>query len=253
MRAELQTLITHLGRLRYRVNSFPFETLVTARFADTSGIALGTADWIQIAKLYDELTIAVDSGQREKAIEILEALLGVSEEQPEVLISLANLRLQEDSYAAAMSALTRFQQLEPGDSIGYQLAGRVLMLDGQAADAISQFQKAIQLNPDSYVPLFRLAWILATHPDRQRRRPAEAIRLAEKAAELTDHQNAEVLNTLAAAYASAGQFERAADVGQSAIDLFSGNSEIPPDNLHLYLRAYRNRQALSDQSLMPNT
>jgi hypothetical protein len=46
LRAEMQGLITHLRRLRYRVRAFPFEPLVTARFADTSGIALARIDWI---------------------------------------------------------------------------------------------------------------------------------------------------------------------------------------------------------------
>ena len=127
------------------------------------------------------------------------------------------------------------------------------MLDGQADKAIAQFEKALELDPDSYVPLFRIAWILATHPDQARRRPNEAVRLAETAAELTAHRNVEVLNTLAAAYASAGQFERAVAVGQSAIDAFDANAGVGLDNLNLHLRAYRNRQALSDQSLLPDT
>ena len=253
LRAELKLSVAHLGRLRYRVHGFPFASLATARAADTSGIALANIDWIRIAEFYDELTQATGAGQQRKAIDIMQQMLGVAEEQPEVLISYAALNLREGNLAAAMSSLREFRRLEPNDPAGYRLFGRALMLDGRADEAIAQFRKAFELNPDSYVPLVRISWILATHPDRERRRPEEAIRLAETAAELTGHQNAEVLNTLAAAYASAGQFDRAVAAAQSAIDVFNESAGVALDNLHLHLRAYRNQQALSDQSLLPST
>jgi hypothetical protein len=48
-----------------------------ARFV-CSSIALGTVAWIRIAKLYDELTAAIDSGQQSRAIKIMERLLDVA-------------------------------------------------------------------------------------------------------------------------------------------------------------------------------
>jgi tetratricopeptide (TPR) repeat protein len=186
----------------------------------------------------------MEARQPDKAIEIFEELLEVAEEQLEVLISLANLRLAEGNYRAATSALKSFQRLEPGDPIGYRLMGRALMLDGHADEAILHFQRALDLNPESFVPFIRMAWIFATHPDRGRRRPAEAVHLAETAAEPTAYRNVEVLNTLAAAYASAGRFERAVDVAQSAVDFFDANFGISLYSLRLHLRACRNGQSL---------
>jgi len=66
-----------------------------------------------------------------------------------------------------------------------------------------------------------MAWILATHPNPEVRNASQAIELAERAAELTKYQNASVLDTLAAAYAAAGQFDRAATTAQTAIALAS--------------------------------
>jgi len=51
------------------------------------------------------------------------------------------------------------------------------------------------------------------------RRPDEAIRLAERAAELTQYQNAVFLDTLAAAYAAAGRFDQAVKTAQGALAL----------------------------------
>ena len=59
--------------------------------------------------------------------------------------------------------------------------------------------------------------ILATHPDPNIRDTAEAIEAAERAAELTGYKNALTLDTLAAAYAAAGQFDRAVTSAQAAI------------------------------------
>jgi hypothetical protein len=64
-----------------------------------------------------------------------------------------------------------------------------------------------------------MAWILATHPDPRVRNPGEAIRLAEAAAERTARRQAVILDTLAAAYAAAGQFDRAALTAQEAASL----------------------------------
>jgi cytochrome c-type biogenesis protein CcmH/NrfG len=250
---ELESTLMHLGRLRYRVHGFPFASLATVGFSDVAGVALGKTDWIEIAKLNDSLRFAAGAGRIEEMIGVLEKLLRVAEEQPEVLLALADLRIRAAEYPAAIIALREFQRLEPDDPVGYRLFGRALMLNGQADEAVTQFQEAQRLDPDDYVPLLRLAWILATHPDRARRQPDEALRLAKTAADLTAYRNVEVLNTLAAAYASAGQFDRAVHVGQSAIEAFDANAGVGLDNLNLHLRAYRNRQSLSDQSLAPES
>jgi len=248
--AELEPVLTHLGRLRYHVRAFPFETLATVRFGDNADVALADIDWAQIGRLYEVLGEAIDAGRRDQAIEILERLLEVAEEQPEVLLSLADFRLRDGQYVAAMPSLRQFQQLEPDEFIGYHLLGRALMLVGRPVEAMRQFQKAIELDPTAYPPLFRMAWILATHPDRSRREPMEAIRMAETAAALTLHQNAEVLEALAAAYASAGQYERAVEVAQMAIETFPENANDGLVNaLRLHRRAYQNGQSLLDQSL----
>jgi spermidine synthase len=248
--ADLEPLLMHLGRLRYHVREFPFETLATVRFGDKSDVALADIDWVQIGRLYELLGKAIDAGRRDQAIDVLDQLLEITEEQPEVLLALADFRLREGQYDAAMPSLRQFQQLEPEEFIGHHLLGRALMLAGRADEAVPQFRKAIQLDPAAHAPRFRLAWILATHPDRSRRAPRDAIRLAETAAELTRHENAEVLETLAAAYASAGQYERAAEVAQTTIDTFDSNAnDSLLGALRIHQQAYRNGQSLLDQSL----
>ena len=74
--------------------------------------------------------------------------------------------------------------------------------------------------------------------------------MAETAATLTGHRDSEVLGTLAAAYASAGRFDRAIEISQTAIDQLPANSgDGLADMLRLHQQAYRQGQSLLDQSL----
>jgi hypothetical protein len=77
----------------------------------------------------------------------------------------------------------------------------------------------LELDPDLPAALVDLAWILATSERADLRAPAEAVRLAERVSELTNHKNATVLDTLAAAYAASGQIERAISTARTALIL----------------------------------
>ena len=248
--SDLEQVLMHLGRLRYHVRAFPFETLATVRFEGNSDVALAEVDWTQIGRLYALLGKAIDADLRDQAIDILDRLLEVAEEQPEVLLALSNVRIRDGQYEAALQLLRRFRMLEPDESIGYQLLGRALMLMGRADEAMPQFRKAVQLKPDAYLPRIRIAWILATHPDPSRARPMEAIQMAETAAAFTGYQNVEVQGVLAAAYASAGQYERAAEVAQTALETFASTADAGLlATLRMHRQAYRSGQSLLDQSL----
>jgi len=64
-----------------------------------------------------------------------------------------------------------------------------------------------------------LAWLLATHKENKFRNPEEAIRLAERACELTNYKDTGLVDTLAAAYAAAGRFSDAVATAEKAIKL----------------------------------
>jgi len=93
-----------------------------------------------------------------------------------------------------------------------------------------------------------LAWILATSPDEGVRRPDEATRLARHAAELTQRRDPAVLDTLAAALAATGQFDRAKKTAQAALDLANsaGNLEIA-QQIELRLEGYQQERPHVDR------
>ena len=87
---------------------------------------------------------------------------------------------------------------------------------GKFNEAVWHLKKALQIEPDQVEPMNNLAWILATNKEDRIREPDEAIRLAEKACELTNQKRPDFLDTLAVAYASAGRFTEAMGTAEEA-------------------------------------
>ncbi len=99
----------------------------------------------------------------------------------------------------------------------YQLGMALVKQD--IAEAVEHLKESVRLKPNQPDVLNDLAWILATYRDGGVRNPNEAVRFAEDACALTGYKDIEMLDTLAAAYAAAGQFDDAAATAQKAVDL----------------------------------
>ena len=90
---------------------------------------------------------------------------------------------------------------------------------GRTREAVVQYREALRLNPDLAGALNNLAWVLAASPDDELRNGAEAVRLAERACELTHYGQPLFIGTLAAAYAEAGRFPEAVTTAEKVEQL----------------------------------
>ena len=125
------------------------------------------------------------------------------------------LRHWRDSEALFRHAL----RVTERNHVAHSYLGAALLEQERTADAIREFELALRLRPDLLTVSNNLAWLLATTPDSQLRDPAGAIEAGENAARLTEHADPAVLDTLAAAYASAGRFADAARTLERAIGI----------------------------------
>lgn len=129
---------------------------------------------------------------------------------------------------------THFEPLNYDEATYYSHRAMIFYEEKQYGKSISSLQKVIDLNPnDSYV-LNNLAWVLATCIDPKYRDGVKAIQLAKKALEINNHPN--ILDTLAAAYAENGSFDKAQKTQQKAIELYrkkEDNNQIAKANVRL--------------------
>jgi tetratricopeptide (TPR) repeat protein len=106
--------------------------------------------------------------------------------------------------------------------------------------AMASFDEVIRLepkNPDGYCAA---AWVWATSPDAKARDGKRAVESATKACELTAWKDAALLDTLAAAYAEAGDFDSAVTWQTRSNALLSG-AEAKADG-EARLKLYREKK-----------
>jgi tetratricopeptide (TPR) repeat protein len=122
--------------------------------------------------------------------------------------------------------------------------GRVLAAQGREAEAAAAFARSLEIDSEAVPALQGLAWIQATSADAARRRPAEAILLAERLVTLTHYrQRASTVgrnwpkafkvtasHTLAAAFASAGRFEEAVGYATQGFEAATRLHEVAPSD-----------------------
>jgi hypothetical protein len=107
---------------------------------------------------------------------------------------------------------------------------------GQYDGRLVECEELIRRYPDLYGAHQTKAWILSSSPDASYRDGRRAVAAATRAAELTNWKNGDVLSTLAAAYAEAGDFASAVRWQEQALQrpTSGSNSKTDQDRLALY-------------------
>jgi tetratricopeptide (TPR) repeat protein len=108
---------------------------------------------------------------------------------------------------------------DPGFGPAYNGIASALHRQGRLAEAIAEYERAVQLWPESAGILSNLAWMLATCADPSLRNGARALELAQRADRFSGDANPRVLRSLAAAYAEVDQFGQAAKTARRALEL----------------------------------
>ena len=121
--------------------------------------------------------------------------------------------------AEAMAHFRRAVELQPRRVEYLSALAVALGQAGQVAEAIDLLKKAERIDPESPELLNNLAWTLAATPEDGLRRPAEALEYAQRAADLSKRKLPGILDTLAVAYAAAGDYTNALAICQEAIQL----------------------------------
>lgn len=169
-----------------------------------------------LAVLLGKSTYKID-----EAIEHYIKALDSDPEHTEARLNLGSMLLLKGDLVAAVEQFRKTVRVTPKFAQGHYNLGKTLIITDHPKEGLEHLREAIQLNPGFVLGLKDLAWFLATHPDPEVRDTEEALRVAERASELTRNRDPEVLNTLAAAYAARRQFSLAVSMAERALSFAS--------------------------------
>ena len=133
----------------------------------------------------------------------------------------------QGKFAEAIKAYRRTLELKPNYADAHFMLGCALRSQREFEAAKEQFQEVLKMEPGHEMAQNGLAWLLATCPEASLRDGARAVELAREAEQLSGGKQAEVLDTLAAAYAEAGRYPEAVETARRALSLVATQNNQP--------------------------
>ena len=168
---------------------------------------------------------------------LLQSALGCMsrEEQSDEALERGNAAMDQHDNDTAIAEYTDAIRLDPKSDAAYHNRGNAYADKGEYAKAIADFNQAIRLAPDDPDNYTNLSWLLATCPKDEVRDGKRALQMATRACELTDWEDANDIENLAAAYAECGQFDEAVKWQTKAVELGTGLESLAESRARLDL------------------
>ena len=145
------------------------------------------------------------------------------------------------NYVRAIALYNEALAMQPDPTnaaILYMQRGSANLEIGRHAAALADYDKSRQLRPGEPLAHNDAAWLRATAPDAALRNGKLAVQQATRACELAKWKHPFFIDTLAAAYAETGEFDRAVQLQKKAIS-FAPLSE--RNKMRERLRLFENR------------
>ncbi|REJ94117.1 MAG: hypothetical protein DWQ35_08840 [Planctomycetota bacterium] len=183
--------------------------------------------------------LLVELGRFDEAISGVERAVRGDPDSREMLTLLGTLYLANEDSEKAIGVFDQLLDNGLENARIYRHRGDALLSLARQSEALADYEKARQLQPQDPGILNNMAWLMATSPDEQLRNGSRAIELAEEACRITEYKEAYILSTLAAAHAESGDFDEAVKWAEKAVEL--GEGEVT-DQLKAELESYRRRE-----------
>lgn len=184
--------------------------------------------------------------ERDRALEHYQAALKLRPGAALTHANLASLLISLGRGEEARQHYAEAERLSPRDARPHHAVAKAWLKTGRMPEGIQCLEKAVRRDP-AYLPsLVTLTRVLATAPEENVRNGKRALELATRAAELTRGQHPLVMDTLAAAYAEAGQFSAAVETQRRAIELAEGGEPALLEAMRRRLAQYQSSQPLRE-------
>ncbi len=245
----IKDLPKQLDYNNYSLNHAPFVFLI---------LILGTMSWNQ-ARIYEnEETLWNDvisknarpwlahsnlgvylakQGRHQEAIDHWRKAIEIQPNRAEIQINLGEGLLREMRIEEALERFLRALQLNPNHERVRTKIAIALSALGRMEESIDYYNEQLELQPDDLFALNNLAWIYSTTRRGQFRNGEKAVELAERAQQKYGDIYI-ILDTLSAAYAEIGSFDKAVELSRQALEKANNEQSRIEAQQHLdfYLR-----------------
>jgi tetratricopeptide (TPR) repeat protein len=173
--------------------------------------------WFNRAELY------ADRGDYARAIGDYAEAVRLAPKEPEFYTGRGEAYARMGRVREAMQDLSAAIRLDPENAEALVSRAEIYLASRDWGRAASDYRDAIQLNDRLGRAYQGAAWIMATCPDERYRNDELALSTAQKALELDGDTDPRYIETLAAAYANAGQYDSAAAILQTYLNRMPQN------------------------------
>jgi tetratricopeptide (TPR) repeat protein len=153
----------------------------------------------------------------------------------------------------ARSVCLKVLEINPGDAQAHCLLGVLFRDQAKDHEAVNHWREALRLQPDQVPVLLQTAWVLATSSEVAVRNGNEAIKLAQRAIQVSGSESAGSLDVLAAAYAETGRFPEAVATARRALAAIPAGETALASLLQDRLQRYESGSAFHEYRQVPTS
>jgi Tfp pilus assembly protein PilF len=161
----------------------------------------------------------VVKGQLDAAMAEFRSALKVNPADAETQVALGMLLLNQDQFQEARGHFLEAVRVQPTNGLAHYQLALLHQHFNETREAIASYRAALAAQPDWPEVQNNLAWLLAAGSQAELRNGSEAVKLSQRACELTNYKEPLLVGTLAAANAEAGLFPDAIRLAEQARDL----------------------------------
>jgi tetratricopeptide (TPR) repeat protein len=187
-------------------------------------------------------SVRLQRDENDLALADFSEVIRLAPDAAEAYVYRGGVYADREEYGPALADFNEALRLDPRSADAHVGRGKVLRDQKDFEGALADFRQATRLEPDSPEGHNELAWVWATCPRADLRNGSLALEHATTACRLSEWQDPLCLDTIAAAYATLGDFDEAVRCQKKALEVPGDLPETVRDELRARLKQYENHQ-----------